>query len=109
MEYDQCMIKTYLRYKKLDKVDVGFCFQPGDQVMKLDRPKSKVLPKCSGPYQFEKYLGRRGLTAGISTTSSNKLQLSSTHLCPMLSQFSPRMLRWPEHAKEPGFPPSRAS
>ena len=78
-------------------------------MIKLDRPKGKVLPKCSGPYQFERYLGRRGLTAEISTTNGSKLQLSSTHLCPMLSQLSLRMLRWPERVKEPGTPPSHAS
>ena len=86
-----------------------FCFQPGDQVIKLDRPKGKVLPKCSGPYQFERYLGKRGLTADISTTNGSKLQLSSTHLHPMLLQLSPRILRWPELVKEPGTPPSHAS
>ena len=86
-----------------------FCFQPGDQVIKLDRPKRKVLPKCSGPYQFERYLGKQGLTAKISTTNSSKLQLSSTHLHPMLSQLSPWMLRWPDRVKDPGHPPSHAS
>ena len=45
----------------------------------------------------------------ISTTNGSKLQLSSTHLCHMLSQLSPRMLRWPEHVKEAGPPPSHAS
>ena len=86
-----------------------FCFQPGDQVIKLDRPKGKVLPKCSGPYHFKRYLGRWGPTAEISTTNDSKLQLSLTHLCPLLSQLSPRMLRWPERIKEPGPPPSHAS
>ena len=86
-----------------------FCFQPGDQVTKLDRPKGKVLPKCSGPYQFKRHLGKRVPTAEISTTNGSNLQLSLTHLCPMLSQLSPRMLRWPERVKEPGTPPSHAS
>ena len=78
-------------------------------MIKLDRPKGKVLPKCSGPYQFERYLGKRGLTAEISTTNGSKLQLSSTHLCLMLSQLSPQMLRWPERKKKLGLPPSHAS
>ena len=47
------MIKTYLCQKKLDKVDIRFCFQLGDQVLKLDRPKGKVQPMCIGPYRFE--------------------------------------------------------
>ena len=86
-----------------------FCFQPGDQVIKLDRPKVKVLPKCSGPYQFERYLGKRCLTPEISTTNGTRLQLSATHLYSMLSQLSLWMLRWPEHVKEPGSPPSYTS
>ena len=80
------MIKTYLCQKKLDKVDVRFCFQPGDLVLKLGRPKVKVQPRCSGPYRFERYLGRPGLTAEISSANESRLQLSSTHICPMLLQ-----------------------
>ena len=67
------MIKTYLRQKKLDKVDARFCFQPWDQVLKLDRPKGKVQPKCSGPYRFEQYLGRHGPTAKISSANGSKM------------------------------------
>ena len=80
------MIKTYLCQKKLDKVDVRFCFQLGDQVLKLDRPKGKVQPRCSGSYRFKRYLGRHGLTAKINSANGSRLQLSSAHIRPMLAQ-----------------------
>ena len=80
------MIKTYLCQKKLDKVDIGFCFQPGERVLKLDRPKGKVQSRYSGPYRFERYLGRHGRKAKISSVNGSILQLSSIHIHPMLSQ-----------------------
>ena len=72
------MVKSYLRRKGLDRVDVRFLYAEGDLVMRLDRPQGKMHRRWSGPHRFVRYVGKGGLTAEIYLHNGKLVQVSSS-------------------------------
>ena len=108
-QYDENMVKSYLKRKGLAKVDVRFCFAEGDQVLRLARRDSKLSPRAWGPYVFVCYSPSR-TTADIRNVATGKvLNVSVAHLRPMHPERAQRMYRYPPVAAEPGAPPAHSS
>ena len=83
-QYDQWMLRSYLKHKGLDKVDVCFAFTEGDWVVRLARREGKLSPKAWGPYNFIKYTGPTCKTAKVQEAASGKvLMVSMAYLRPL--------------------------
>ena len=74
------------------------------------KPSGKLGLRATGPYRFVRYVGANRVTAEIRAGGEQTRVVSVTHLCPMLPEWSPRMMHYPMHLQRhalTGLPATR--